>query len=730
MAFLDKQLVGSKRFEFVSDSFSADKFAVVNMVGYEAISKPFRFTLTLVSDDANVDMRKMLKDSSTLRIYSVDGKTTAPYHGVLAEFEQLHQSGGYVFYRAVLVPRLWRLSLNRTSEVYLNEQTIPDILETVLKDGQLVTSDFEQKLSGSYRHRSFVCQYQESHLDFLSRWMEKEGMYYFFDHDGAADKLMLVDDKNMHDPSAISVSYRPEGELDTGASLDAVQGFVCRRKALPRQVVLQDYNYRKADLELKVSHAVSDDGYGEVMLYGENFRNELEGHRYAKLRAEEFICNGEVFSGEATAVGLRSGRFMALSHHYRATTNGCYLVTEVHHEGSQAGALLEGFKNPYGGSDGETSYRNTFMAIPAEVQFRAQRRTAKPQIAGTMSATIDAEGSGQYAELDEYGQYKVQFPFDRSDKAASKGSARVRMASPYAGQDHGMHFPLHKNTEVVLSFAGGDPDEPIIVGAVPNSENRSLVGNQNASQNLIHTSAGNRLEMDDKEGGERVHLSTPHSSTLMRMGAPSPKPVYRSLSSAAVTLGELEAIANDASFQMQTDGSMFTSGGHDWKIVNGDRYNYTHGNTFSTTDGNNDSVVKGDTTKIVHGKTTTTSYGDVTTTVEGNVVQMNKKSISSVCMGANNSVFLGERSMTTAGVFVTTNTGGNFTMNTGVNMVINNISNTVMNNGTNTVINDGLNAVMNNGVTLENQILKIVTTGVNFQTGTLNSIAVALHSIV
>lgn len=519
MALLDKQLAGNKRFEFVADSLPADKFAVVNMKGYEALSKPFRFTLTLVSDDANIDMRRMLKESSTLRIYSADGKTTVPYHGVLAEFEQLHQSGGYVFYRAVLVPRLWRLSLNRTSEVYLNEQTIPDILKTVLKDGQLVTSDFEQKLSGNYKQRSYVYQYQESHLDFLSRWMEKEGMYYFFDHDGAADKLMLVDDKNMHDANAIPVSYRPEGELDTGKSLDAVQGFVCHRKPLPKQVVLQDFNYRKADLELKVSHAVSDDGFGDVMIYGENFRNEKEGHRYAKLRAEELICSGEVFAGEATAVGLRSGHFMALSHHYRETFNGRHLVTEVHHEGSQAGALLEGVKNIYGGSDGETNYRNTFKAIPADVQFRAERSTAKPRIAGTMSATVDAEGSGQYAELDAYGQYKVQLPFDRSDKAAGKGSARVRMATPYSGSDHGMHFPLHKGAEVLLTFIDGDPDQPLIVNAVPNSENPSVVSDTHPSTHIIKTAGGNTIELEDKKDSERIHMHSPSAKSNWRIGA-------------------------------------------------------------------------------------------------------------------------------------------------------------------------------------------------------------------
>jgi type VI secretion system secreted protein VgrG len=663
MASLASRLGNNKRFEFVSKEFDAGKFSVVNMRGDEAISKPFRFVLTLVSDDADVDMKKMLKSAATFSIFSPDGKTVTPYHGVLAEFEQLHQAGGYVFYQAVLVPRLWRLSLYRISEVYLNEQSIPDILENVLKDGRLSTSDYELKLSGHYRRRSFVCQYQETHLDFLSRWMEKEGMYYFFEHGDAGDKLTMVDDRNMHPAQPVKVNYRPADELDTGGAPDSVQGFVCRRKPLPHQVVLQDFNFRKADVELKVSHAVAD-----------------EGKRYAKLRAEEIICSGEVFFGEATAVGLRSGHFMELAHHYRAQFNGQYLVTEIHHEGSQAGILLAGIKSPYAGKDGETSYHNSFRAIPSAVQFRPERVTVKPRISGTMNATIDSEGSGQYAELDEYGQYKVQLPFDRSDKPANKGSARVRMASPYAGSQHGMNFPLHKNAEVLLSFAGGDPDEPIILSAVPNSENPSLVGNENPSQNVIHTGGGNRLEMEDKEGSQHVNLSTPHASSYMRLGAPAPMNNVKSLSAAA-SVDELDAIANNAAIEQQTSGSTYTSAGgnsytvtkaNSFKITYGDSSAVTKGGASSVVNGNNDSEVKGNTTKTVHGNATTTNYGNVTTTTNGDVttsvfgsaMAFNKGSVSSACLGANNSFFLGQRAQAHVGI----NTAMNYGFVTNINI--------------------------------------------------------------
>ena len=171
MTSLDKNLnAGNKRFSFASKAYPADKFSVVKMEGYEAISANFSFELTLVSDDASIDFEKMLSNPATFTLYAAGGNMDTPYHGVLSEFEQLHQTGDLVFYRAVLAPRFQRLKLYRTSDVYLNDQTIPEILEEVIKDSKeagLTSADYEKKLRGSYRKRSFVCQYQETNLDFM-----------------------------------------------------------------------------------------------------------------------------------------------------------------------------------------------------------------------------------------------------------------------------------------------------------------------------------------------------------------------------------------------------------------------------------------------------------------------------------------------------------------------------------------------------------------------------------
>ncbi|WP_244831871.1 type VI secretion system Vgr family protein [Caballeronia sp. TF1N1] len=523
MTSLSARLANNQRFSFVSDAYAADTFSVVRMHGREAISQLFRFEVTLVADDAAIDLTKMLQNNATFSIGAPDDSSrTTPYSGMLAEFDQLHHAGGYTFYRAVLVPRAWRLTLTRTCEVYLNEQTIPQILGGVLRDAQLTGNAVDLKLTGEYRPRSYVCQFQESHFEFVSRWMEKEGMYYYFAQSGEADTLTIVDDRAMHAADALPVNYRPADELDTGVAPDSVQSFVCRTKPLPAKVVLQDYNYRKASLPLVAQADVSAQGFGEAMFYGDNFRDADEGTRYAKLRAEGILCGGVRFHGQATAVGLRSGYFMQMSHHYRDDFNGRYLVTEITHEGSQAGALLAGIKTPFsenGAAREEIIYRNSFSAIKADVQYRAPRDTARPTIAGTLNATVDAEGSGEYAELDEYGQYTVQLPFDRTDKAAAKGSARVRMATPYSGDGHGMHFPLLKGAEVLLAFSDGDPDQPVIVGTVPNSVNSSVVNQGNPAMNRMVTKGGNILEMSDKDGGQTIHLFSPNGATHIFIGA-------------------------------------------------------------------------------------------------------------------------------------------------------------------------------------------------------------------
>jgi type VI secretion system secreted protein VgrG len=524
------------RFLFSSEKFDGTQFGVVKLDGYEAISQPFHFELQMVSTVKDIDFDEMLYSNATIKIRSHDLQTSVPYHGIVAEFEQMSIIGNFAMYRVVMVPRIWNLSLNKVIEVHLDEETIPDLIERILKKNNLSNaykismqnSGMQTSIpgpSGDYRKRSLVCQYQESDLTFISRLMETEGLYYYFEHESLTDtsqdaeRLVITDYKESHSLSNFKLlRYAQPEDIQTADQDNCVIRMSVKQRRLPKEVVVRDYNYRKAALgdSLEGTADIDNKGHGIVMFFGENLRTTDEAGRIAKVRAEEIQSQGKMIEGDATAVGLRSGQSILVSNHYRSDFNDKFLVTEVKHEGVQNFSMLSGSSTTR--SERGTVYTSHFKSIPANVQFRSPRVTPKPIIAGTLSAIIDDEGTGKYAQINEHGQYKVQFMYDYSEKSANKGSTWLRLMSPYAGPNNGMHFPLLKGTEVLIAFNGGDPDQPVILGAVTNSESENVVTANNNTKSGFVTPGRNVFSMDDQEGQQNIVISSPTGGATLFFG--------------------------------------------------------------------------------------------------------------------------------------------------------------------------------------------------------------------
>jgi type VI secretion system secreted protein VgrG len=510
-------LLNEQKFSLVSKAFDEDTFTVVRFTGEEGLSRPYRFDIDLVSE-ADVDFDQMLEQPATLTIQRSEG--SIPFHGILAEFEMLHAYGQYVFYRAVLVPRLWWLSLTSHNRIFL-DKTLPEILDEVLQDGGLTSADFEIKLKGEYPAKEYVCQYGESHFNFVSRWMERDGIHYYFDQTGAGEKLIITDTSMAHTfmPQGRSLTYSPPSGLETEHWEETVTGFSCRQRLLPKKVLMKDYNYRRPSLDLTGNAPITDRGRGDVYIYGDHFRSPEEGNHLAAIRAEELICRQREFTGQSRIPFIRPGYTFDLTEHYRDDYNQTYLTVSLEHQGSQAAWLTSVLNIAPEDREEQSFYSNRFTAIEAGRQYRPPRLTPKAHCYGTVNAAIDAAGSGRYAELDDMGRYKVILPFDRSGRKDGKASAFLRMMQPYTGSDHGMHFPLHKGTEVLLVFIDGDPDRPVIAGAVPNPDNPSPVASGQSTMNMITSSGENRIHMEDQAGSQRILLHSPTADSFVRIGA-------------------------------------------------------------------------------------------------------------------------------------------------------------------------------------------------------------------
>jgi len=511
-------LLTDSKFSFASKATPEDAWAVVRFSGEEGLGDLYRFEIDLVSDCPDIDPDRILEAPASLTIHRPEGDL--PFHGILSGFEMRQAYEEYVFYRAVLVPRFWWLSQTFHNQVFL-DTGLPGLLTAVLKDGGLTDGDFELRLEKDYPVREYVCQYRESHFDFISRWMERDGLYYYFEQTDDKEKLMVTDTGLAHTamPQGGTLRYSPPSGLDGGHLEEVIDEFFCRQRLMPREVRIKDYNYRRPSLAVTGRAKVADRGRGAVYFYGDHIGTPEEGAHLAGVRAEELLCRQREFIGQSRVPFLRPGYTFRLQDHYRGDFNREYLTVRVEHQGCQTACLTAGLGDTLEGFENQLFYRNDFSAIQSDRQYRPRLKAEKARFYGIMNAVIDGAGSGQHAELDEMGRYKVVLPFDRSGRKDGKASAWVRMMQPYGGTDHGMHFPLHKGTEVLLMFIDGDPDRPIIAGAAPNPENPSLLSSDNQTMGQITTAGGNKIHFEDREGSQRILMHTPTAGSFVRIGA-------------------------------------------------------------------------------------------------------------------------------------------------------------------------------------------------------------------
>ncbi len=494
---------------------------VIGFHGPEGLSRMYELTIDLlVGRDADLDMDKVIGERLTLTFDRADGRPPLQWHGLIASFELLHELADAGVYQLLLVPTMWRLTLSHHSRIFV-EETTPKILAAIFKEGGLDTSDYELRLSATYKPLEHVCQYEETDFAFASRWMEREGIYYFFEQGEDREKLIVTDNlAHHHELLPGAIRYVPQASTSGGAFTrgEAIQALTVRQLQGSGSVKLKDYDYHRPDLDVSGTAPVAPRGVGEVRVYGENFSSPDEGKRLAGVRAQMMAATRRVFKGMATALYLRPGYLFSIEEHPRPAFNAKYLLVQIAHTANQAAHAM-GVDDMLGYENDEV-YRCTFVAMPSSAQYRPQRETATPRIDGTVSAVVDGPADSQYAQIDKHGRYKVKVKFDEGDLADGKASTFVRMLQPHGGSSEGFHFPLRKGTEVLLLFLGGDPDRPIIAGVAPNAQKPSVVTAENHTKNVIHTGGHNHLEMEDGEGRQHVHLSTPTEDTRIHMGAP------------------------------------------------------------------------------------------------------------------------------------------------------------------------------------------------------------------
>lgn len=575
----------------------------------EEISSLFTMQLELASEEARVPLDAILGKPVAVHVEPEVG--TRHFHGIVSRFGYTGNDDRFHYYYAEVVPWLWLLTRSADCRVFQN-LTVPQIVEKVFRDRGF--TDFKPLLKRKYSPLDYCVQYRETDFNFVSRLMEEEGIFYFFEHHADRHVLVLGDSPMAHSPCPGQTTARFEPNGGTGMDEETVTFWQEEQELRTGKYSHRDYHFQLPDRTLESSEptivgvkAIKElEVYDYPSEYAERFSRpearldqvEPEGRLLAKIRMEEEEATHVSIRGSSSCRHFAAGcRFDLLDYPSVGDTSGPYLLTSIQHSANQGSGFFSG-----GGGGG--TYTNNFSAIPHATPYRPRRVTRRPFVQGPQTAVVVGP-QGEEIFVDKFGRVKVQFFWDREGKKNDESSCFVRVAQSVAGKRWGSYFWPRIGQEVVVDFLEGNPDQPIITGCVYNAHQMPPYLGDGPDPNHRHdprlsgiktnsTKGGNgfnELRFDDTRDKEQVFLHAQNRKDE-RVGGSS----FESVGGERHLIVEGDRctkIGGDDSIVIEGFNSMKVNG-FEAKTIEGDEDFTVNGTKADYVGGSYHEVVKGD----------------------------------------------------------------------------------------------------------------------------------------
>lgn len=490
-------------FFFEAGSYTSDDLKVVRFDGMETLSHPFVFQLDIVMEESEPDFESILGQSALLTIEGTDG--TRYVNGIVSRFEQSGEPTRLTQFRAELVPRIWLLGLRHKSRIF-QDMSVPDIITKVLTEAKIPSGGFQLKTKRSYTQREYCVQYRESELAFISRLMEEEGLYYWFEHSKNNHVMVIGDATSAHVPIVGDPKLLFHTITGEEPYFEHIYKFRYAQEVRPGEVVLRDYDFKRPKLDLTSNKAADRDTNLQIYDYPGEYVQPSEGTALSEVRLQELQASRKVGEGASNCRRLLPGYKFTMDQHARKDFNREYLLTRVSHSGTQVQSLKEA------AGSASNEYNAEFSCIPADLQFRPARVTPRPAIYGSQTAIVTGP-AGEEIYPDEHGRVKAQFHWDREGNRDEKSSCWIRVSQEWAGKGWGATILPRIGHEVLVTFIEGDPDRPMVTGRVYNAVNvppYPLPGEKTKSTLKSDSSKGggnfNEIRLEDLAGSEQVFV--------------------------------------------------------------------------------------------------------------------------------------------------------------------------------------------------------------------------------
>ena len=457
-------------------------YLALSMTGHEHLGQMFEYTveMALVEEESltpfdkpkKPDLGKLIGTGATLSMKLVDDKTRY-FHGYVTRAKRGERRGRYTMYTVTLRPGIWFMTQTKDSRVF-QEKSVKDVVTEILKDYN-VDADWQVK---EYPKLDYCVQHNETDFDFLNRLLEEVGIYYFFEHDDGAHKIVLIDEMGKHKPhpNDQKMTWRTAMTADPSLTTWYVQQEVRSAKT-----VLTEYDFLAPTTKIEGTNEAKDkpEMLGKMEWFEHPARvvqNSVKDETQpaanvvkdrAEVRMQELLSLYSSATGTTNVRDLGAGMTFEIEVEPNKDDDGKYLMVAAiyridfgNHE-----ALSE-----QTGDSNHEPYLCDFLCINKDAHYRSPRLTPRPVISGPQTAIVVGK-SGNEIETDKHGRIKIQFHWDRLGKKDQNSSCWVRVAQPWAGKGFGMFSLPRVGHEVVVHFLDGDPDRPLVIGSVYNNDN-------------------------------------------------------------------------------------------------------------------------------------------------------------------------------------------------------------------------------------------------------------------
>ncbi|PMG49476.1 type VI secretion system tip protein TssI/VgrG [Shewanella sp. 10N.286.52.B9] len=492
----------------ITTPLGKDTLYLTHFTASEAISQLFSISVSMFTIGTQIKLEDLVGKNVCISLRNAESDGAARYfHGVISHIESAGMrtaaadvAQDYIDYQAVIVPRAALMKQRTNCRIFQNQSVI-DILTDIF--GQHAVS-FQNKTTRTYPNYEYCVQYLESDLDFVTRLLQQEGIFYFFDHSIGDHKLVLADDITAYNACDEAQVRCFSGHL-AESHVSHWQGGM---SMVSGGFAQKGYDYTQPKKFPSGSNAKNDlpeQKNLEVFDYlGESELNS-RSQPLADNHLEAFQKDMNKCSGQSDCRSFTVGKFFTFKDHENSSFKGkTFLVSALRTSATQpnqSGASQSG---------SHAVYHNDFECVPNSTPYRSSLLMQKPLINGVQTAVVTGE-PGDEQHIDKFGRVKVQFHWDREGEFNSKSSCWIRVAQSWAGNKWGAFFFPRVGQEVLVEFINGDPDQPIISGAVYNADlmppyalpaKKTQSGIKSHSTKEGGADNFNELRFDDEKGKE------------------------------------------------------------------------------------------------------------------------------------------------------------------------------------------------------------------------------------